>query len=156
MTYGFAVTTRIRATPSQVFWFLADPATAPVIDPAVLSYEPEGGAMAVGVRNQIRVRMLGVPMRMVSETIEWEPGERMTFRSIKPGRPAIGLATHRFDADDDDTTLYTWSMDFVPTGIGGRIVAAAGAALFERNARVQQDRVRRVLEAATRPPPPSC
>jgi len=149
---GFSVTTLIRATPDQVFWFLADPSTAPVIDPAVISYEPIGGTMGLGVRNRIRMKMFGIPLTVMSETIEWEPAERMAFRSIEPGRPAIGLATHRFEACPDGT-LYTWSMDFVPTGVGGRIAAALSAAMFERNAIAQQERVRRVLDAAVRQPP---
>ena len=152
METGFAVTTLIRATPAQVFWFMAEPSTAPVIDPAVISYEPIGGTMGLGVKNRIRVRMLGIPLTVTSETIEWEPVERMSFRSIEPGRPAIGLATHRFEACPDGT-LYTWSMDFVPTGVGGRIAAVLSAAMFERNAIAQQERVRRVLDAAVRQPP---
>ena len=146
---AFSTTTLIRATPNQVFWFLADPTTAPVIDPAVVSYEPEGGVMGLGIRNHIRVRMLGVPLSLVSETTEWEPGDRMTFRSIEPRRPTIGVATHRFVACADGTR-YTWSMDFVPTGAGGRVVAVASVWIFGRNAVAQQERVRRVLEAAVR------
>ena len=119
---GCSVTTRIQATPAQVFWFLADPTTASVIDPAVVSYLPEGGAMGLGVKNQIRMKMLGIPVRLTSETIEWEPGKRMVFRSIKPGRPAVGVATHLFEGCPEGTE-YTWSMAFVPTGIGGRVMA---------------------------------
>ena len=58
---------------------LADPPTASVIDPAVVSYEPEGRTMGLGVRNHIRVKMLGMPVKLTSETIEWEPGSRMGF-----------------------------------------------------------------------------
>ena len=150
---AFSVTTLIRATPDQVFWFLGDPSTATVIDPAVISYEPEGGTMGVGIRNHIRLKMLGIPLSMVSETTEWEPGDRMAFRSIEPGRPAIGLATHRFEACPEGTR-YTWSMDFVPTGVGGQLAAVVAARMLERNAVAQQDRVRRVLEAAVRLPTP--
>jgi hypothetical protein len=150
---SFSMTTLIRATPDQVFWFLADPSTAAVIDPAVVSYEPEGGTMGVGIRNHIRTRMLGIPLSLVSETTGWEPGERMAFRSIEPGRPAIGLATHRFEACSEGTS-YTWSMDFVPTGVGGRLAAVVAARTLERNAIAQQERVRRVLEAAVRLPTP--
>jgi len=152
MKTGFSVTTLIRATPAQVFWFMAEPSTAPVIDPAVISYEPIGGTMGLGVKNRIRVRMLGIPLTVTSETIEWEPAERMSFRSIQPGRPAVGVATHRFEACPDGT-LYTWSMEFVPTVAGGRIAAALSAAMFERNAVAQQERVRRILDAALRQPP---
>ena len=147
MKTAFSVTMRIHASPAQVFWFLADPLTASIIDPAVASYEPEGGTMGLGVMNHIRVRMLGIPLRLTSETIEWEPGSRMGFRSIRPGHPAIGVARHVFEPSPEGT-VSTWSMEFLPTGIGGRYAAATGAALFERNAIAQQDRVRRVLEAA--------
>ncbi len=153
MKTSFSVTTRIRATPAQVFWFLADPLTASFIDPAVVSYEPEGGVMGMGVRNHIRVKMLGIPVKLTSETIEWEPGRRMGFRSIKPRRPAIGVATHLFEQCPDGT-LYTWSMEFLPTCTGGRVIAGLSAALWERNAIVQQERVRRVIDAAVRPVPP--
>lgn len=154
MKTSFSVTTLIRVAPAQAFWFLADPLTASVIDPAVTSYEPEGGTMGLGVRNRIRAKMLGVPMRVTSETIGWEPGEQMVLRSVKPARPAIGIATHRFDACPEGT-MYTWSMEFHPTGRGGRLAAALSTRLFERNARVQQERVRVVLEAALRQPPTS-
>ena len=153
MKTAFSVTTRIKATPARVFWFLADPSTASVIDPAVVSYEPEGGTMGLGVRNHIRVKMLGIPVKLTSETIEWEPVSRMGFRSITPGRPVIGVATHVFEPCSEGT-LYTWSMDFLPTGVGGRVAAALSAALLGRNAIAQGERVRRVLEAAAGPIPP--
>ncbi len=95
MKTGFAVTTLIGATPAQVFWFIAGPATAP---------------------------------------------------DIELRRPAVGVVTHCFD-DRTDGTHYTLSMDFVPTGVGGRVAAAMSAAMFERNAVAQQERVRRVIEA---------
>jgi hypothetical protein len=31
----------MRATPERAFAYLADPTTAPIIDPAVISYEPD-------------------------------------------------------------------------------------------------------------------
>ena len=102
--------------------------------------------VAAGHVNRVRIKMLGIPLTLMSEATEWQPGERMSFRSIEPGRPAIGVATHRFDPCPEGT-LYTWSMDFVPTGLGGRITAVVSAAMFERNAAAQQERVRRVLEA---------
>lgn len=146
---AFSVRTLIRASPSQVFWFLADPLTASVIDPAVVSYEPEGGVMGLGVKNHIRMRLLGLPLKLTSETIAWEPGMRMEFQSLTPRRPATAVATHLFEACDEGTA-YTWSMEFLPNGIGGRAAARASAALLARNAVAQQERVRRVLEAALR------
>ena len=147
MKSGFATTTHIRVPPAAVFRFLADPLTASVIDPAVVHYEPEGGTMGLGVHNHILLRIMGIPMKLTSETTAWKPGQWMEFRSIRPTWPVIAVATHRFQPSPGGTT-YTWSMEFVPTGLGGRLVAALSAAMFERNARAQQQRVRVVLEAA--------
>ena len=99
-----------------------------------------------------RCRTVGIPVKLTSETIEWEPGTRMGFRSIKPGRPVIGVARHLFEPCSEGT-LYTWSMEFVPTAIGGRLIAGVSAAVLGRNALAQGERVRRVLEAAVSPIP---
>jgi ligand-binding SRPBCC domain-containing protein len=147
VTRGFSTTILIRVPPAQVFRFLAEPSTASVIDPAVVRYLPESGAMGLGVRNHIHLRIVGIPMTLTSETTAWEPGRYMEFRSIRPARPVVAVATHRFEAAPDGTT-YTWSMDFIPTGVGGRLVSALSATVFERNAREQQRRVKVVLEAA--------
>ena len=151
MSTSFSVTTHIAASPGQVFAFLADPSTAPVIDPAVVRYEPEGGTMGLGVRNRIRSRIVGIPVTLVSETVEWEPGRTMSFRSVSPATPVAATATHRFERDPLGTT-YTWSMDFRPVGRVGPVAARLAAWFFRRNAVAQQARVRAVLEAAVRLP----
>lgn len=74
MRTSFSVSTTIAASPSQVFRFLANPSTAAVIDPAVVSYEPEGGTMGLGVNNHLRLKFFGVTLTLISETIGWEPG----------------------------------------------------------------------------------
>ncbi len=62
-------------------------------------------------------------------------------------------APHRFDAYEEGT-LYTSPMDFIPTGLGGQFAAVLSAACFRRDAVAQKDRVRTVLEAASRPSTP--
>ena len=116
-------------------------------DQVSVRYEPEGGTMGLGIRNLIHLRIMGVPIRMASMTTAWEPGQRMEFRSIRPSRPVVAEATHRFEPSNDGT-IYTWSMGFIPTGLGGRPIAALAAGVFQRNAREQQRRVKIVLEAA--------
>ncbi len=89
-------------------------------------------------------------MKLTSVTTAWEPGQRMEFRSVRPSRPVVALATHLFEPCITGTD-YTWSMEFTSTGFGGRFMAAVGALMFERNVRGQQERVRVVLEAVTSP-----
>ena len=135
----------MRTSPERAFNYLADPATAHVIDPAVISYEPDTLPMRAGTTNTVRVRMYGIPMTMVSRTVEWEQGRRMVIESIRPARPVRGRATHLFEPHPDGVR-YTWSMEMEPIGFGGRLAARLMTTLMRRNARRQQARFKRAME----------
>ena len=138
----------IRSSPEAAFAYLADPATAPVIDPAVLSYEPDSLPMRAGTTNTIRVRMYGFTVTMVSRTLEWDDGRRMVLESVRPARPVRGMATHTFEPHPEGTR-YTWSMEITPTGFGGRILGRVMTVVMRRNARNQQARFKRVIETGS-------
>ena len=141
----FSESTVIHATPERAFAYLADPATAPIIDPAVISYEPDSLPMRAGTTNTVRVRLFGIPMTMVSRTMEWEEGRRMVLESIRPARPVRGRATHLFEPHPEGVR-YTWSMEMTPVGPGGRVAARLMTVMMRRNARQQQARFKRALE----------
>ena len=141
----FSESVVIRTTPERAFAYLADPATAPVIDPAVISYEPDSLPMRAGTTNTIHVRMYGLPLTMVSRTLEWEEGRRMVVESIRPARPVVARATHLFEPHPDGTR-YTWSMEMVPNGLGGRLMARVMTWAMRRNARRQQARFKQVMQ----------
>ena len=46
--------------------------------------------------------MYGIPMTMVSRTLEWEQGRKMVLESIRPARPVRGRATHLFKRAMED------------------------------------------------------
>ena len=106
---------RLPVPAPFAFAFLADPSTAPVIDPAVREYRPDHLPMAVGTRNLIRLRMWGIPLRVVSVVRDWEEGHRMVMENVKPRRPVTVTATHIFEPDGDACS-YTWAMGSRPTG----------------------------------------
>ena len=141
----FSESTVIHATSERAFAYLADPATAPIIDPAVISYEPDSLPMRAGTTNTVRVRLFGIPMTMVSRTMEWEEGRRMVLESIRPARPVRGRATHLFEPHPEGVR-YTWSMEMTPVGPGGRVAARLMTVMMRRNARQQQARFKRALE----------
>lgn len=136
---SFSETTTLAVPAEYAFAFLADPSTAPVIDPAVREYTPDSLPMRVGTRNLIRFRMWGVPVRAVSVVREWEPGRRMVMENVQPSWPVRAVATHTF-VPDGDGCHYTWAMDFHssdPLGaLGGRIFAR----FMHSNAKGQQRR----------------
>jgi carbon monoxide dehydrogenase subunit G len=138
----------IKVPPAAAFAYLADPTTASVIDPAVLSYEPDSLPLRAGTVNTVRVRLYGIPTTMVSRTVEWEEGRRMVLESIQPARPIRGAATHLFEPHAEGT-LYTWSMEMTPTGFGGRVFGRVMTIIMRRNARKQQARFKRVMETGS-------
>ena len=138
---GFAEHIRLPVPAAFAFDFLADPATAPVIDPAVREYRPDELPMRVGTRNLIRFRMWGLPVRAVSVVREWEPGRRMVMEGIEPTRPIRALATHTFEPDGDGCT-YTWAMTFEAIGLVGRALGPRFARFMHQNAKAQQVRFR--------------
>lgn len=149
----FSESVFISATPEDAFDYLGDPRTARIIDPAVVYYRPERLPMGVGIRNHIKARGFGVPLRMISETKVWEPGRLMVIESVTPGRPFKATATHRFEPQHGGV-VYTWRMEFAPNAIGGGIAAALACRFMRRNARKQQATFRRILETPPEARPP--
>lgn len=143
---SFSESIEISVSPEEAFDFLADPQTAHIIDPAVVYYRPERVPMDVGVRNHIKARFYGVPMKFVSEVKVWEPGHRMVLKNIKPDRPVRAVATHLFERHER-STRYTWSMEIHRTGPGGALIARIFRRLMQRNARKQQARFKEIIES---------
>lgn len=135
----------IGVAPDVAFAYLADPSTAPVIDPAVVWYRPESLPMRVGVHNHIKAKIYGVPFQAESIVTEWEEGHRMVLDSVKPSYPLRARAVHLFEQHPEGT-LYTWSMEITPS-LGGAPAAWMFTRFMRRNARKQQGRLKRVLEA---------
>ena len=142
---GFSESIVIKATPQEVFDFLADPATAPAIDPAVISYEPDTDPMDIGTKNKIRFRMFGLPLTMYSKVNDWQRGRLMVIESVKPSWPVRGVATHSFEPHQGGT-LYTWSMEISPTKPGGFLFSGLFNRFMRKNAKSQQQRFKDAME----------
>jgi hypothetical protein len=82
---------------------------ARVIDPAVRSWTPESEPIGVGTPFTIRGRLGAVPIRGTNETVTWDPPHLAVYRTVRPTWPFRMTAEHRFDADGDDRTRYTWT-----------------------------------------------
>lgn len=127
----------LRASPGEAFAYLGDPTTATTIDPAVISYVSNTNPMTVGTVNTIKVRLFGLRLTMMSQVLSWKEGDSMVIESIRPAAPVKAVATHTFEPHPDGT-LYTWAMEFVPTGFGGRLAAKFMCRFMHQNARKQQ------------------
>ena len=147
---GFSESIALDVPSEYAFDFLADPATAPMIDPSVIEYVPDEVPMKPGVRVKIRMRAWGVPTSIESMVVEWVPGARMVMRGVRPSRPMIVTATHTFATRSESGCTYTWAMTFGPNAPLGRIVAALSCRYMHRNARRQQERFKMQVESRWR------
>jgi Polyketide cyclase / dehydrase and lipid transport len=143
---GFSVSTGFEVPAGYAFDFLADPSTAPVIDPAISEYVPDSRPMREGTRNRIRFRLWGLPVRAVSVVRVWEPGHRMVMANERPARPVRAVATHLFDPDGPDRCTYTWQIDFEPTVPLGGLPARLLCRAMRANANAQQQRFKAEVE----------
>lgn len=141
----FSESIDLKVSPAAAFAYLGDPTTATIIDPAVVSYEPSSVPMAVGTVNTVKVRMFGLRLTTVTRVLVWEEGRRMVIESVRPSKPVKGIATHLFEPHPEGT-LYTWAMEIVPTGFGGRLAAKFFRRFMQRNARKQQLRFKEQIE----------
>lgn len=143
---AFSESVVLSASPLEAFAYLGDPKTATTLDPAVVSYEADPVPMNVGTVNRVKARLGILPVSMTTRVTEWEEGRRMVIETVRPARPFRAVATHLFEPHPDGT-LYTWSMDFVPTFPGGGLVAAVASRMMRRAVRAQQQRFRQIMQS---------
>lgn len=136
----------MRTSPAKAFAYLRDPATATIVDPAVISYEPDSIPMRTGTRNRVRARLGWIPVTMTTKVLAWEEGKRMVIESVRPSRPFKATATHLFESHADGT-LYTWSMEFAPNLPGGGLAARLASRFMRRAVRAQQRRFKEIMES---------
>ena len=122
--------TLLPSPPLAAFEAVHDPATAPLIDPAVREWTPDREPVGVGTRFRIRGRLGVIPIRGTSEVDTWEPPHRSRFRSVAPDWPFRMTATHEFEAVGERSTSYRWSITFEEVSRVGRPFVALSARLF--------------------------
>jgi hypothetical protein len=71
----------------QAWAILADTPRMVDLDPLLISYEPENGAMEEGTLNRVRSRVGPFPATLTTRTEILEPPHRAVFVSVKPSKP---------------------------------------------------------------------
>ena len=128
--------------PDRAFAIVGDPENGPKIDPMIIRYEPEGGAMREGGLNHIRGRVFGIPIQIVSVTREWDPPRRMVLENIKPARPVRMRLTQTFEPHRHGTLL-TYHADLDGFGPAARVFRWFIARNFNQAKRRVLDLIRR-------------
>ena len=116
----------------DVFAALMSPEIAPLIDPAVRTWEPDRRPIGVGTEFRIRGRFQWLPVRGRSRVTVWDRPAQAVFESLGPTWPLRLIAMHSCEAHDGTTTRYTWSIT-VEHGAVGRLIARRFAGLVDKS-----------------------
>ncbi len=137
----------IRATPGDVFAFLANPVTMRIANPSLIAYEPDSIPMRVGTRCRVKGRMFGVTYSIEHVVTAWDEGRSAAMEVERCAGPGFGRATITvlFEPHDEGTR-YTSSIEYRPNGLGSGLLTTIGAIFSRRVLRMEQDRLRRILE----------
>jgi len=148
-------TTVLPRPPAIAFAVVMSPETAPLIDPAVRTWEPDARPIGIGTRFTIRGRLGLIPIFATSEVVAWTPPLLAEFRSVRPDWPFRMTASHRF-ADRDGETDYTWAITFHELNVIARPLIAIAARLFRRAFAAQAGALTRYLvQLPAEAPPPA-
>ena len=116
----------------DVFAALMSPEIAPLIDPAVKTWQPDRRPIGMGTEFTIRGRFQWLPIRGRSRVTVWDRPVRAVFESLGPTWPMRLIAVHSCEAHDGAGTRYTWSIT-IEHGALGRLIARRLATLVDRS-----------------------
>ena len=129
----------LPASPESSWKFVVD--RGDEIEP--LKFESRGEQRA-GTLNDLSGRMAGIPIRVVSRTVEWDPPRRCVFESVKPSWPISTRIIETFEPSRTDTR-HTIHYEVTPSGLLGRLPALLVCRLMRRSRRQYQERLRDAL-----------
>ena len=136
-------TTRIAASPEQVFEFLAEPKRWSEYDPTLVEATPSD-RLVVGATGIIRNRVgPGMTAKATWTTTEFEPPTRVTQRLRGKGYELTEAV--QLTAVDGGTELHD-VITLLPTSLGGRLFVALSRGIVTRDLRRRSGRLKALLE----------
>lgn len=121
----FKETVDLATTSERAFWFTVTPDKPADIDPAVDYWQPQELPPGIGTDNHFNMRILGVPVRMVSRFVEFDPPHRFAIVGVRPRMGRWVRMTNAVDDIDSGGCRYT-----VVVEIGRPLWAAPVAAMM--------------------------
>ncbi len=143
--HRFSESVELAVPGPYVFAFLMDVSKAKEIDPAVIEFVCEPYPPRVGTRNKICFRMWGLRWRATTIVEELVENRRGVIRSLKPSWPLQMRVTHSVDPTPSGCR-YTWATEFTTRNPIGIPFAIMMNRFFRNNARVQQQRLKAIVE----------
>jgi hypothetical protein len=117
---------RIDCPLNRVFPFFADARNLDRLTPPWLHFSirtPTPIDMRPGTRIEYRIRWHGLPLRWLTEIVEWLPERRFVDQQLR-GPYRLWHHTHEFEADGDATLVHDRVVYALPFGPLGRLAHA--------------------------------
>jgi len=140
---------RLPAPPGEVFPFFADAGNLEAITPPFLRFRiltPRPIPMHAGTLIEYRLRLHGVPVRWLTEIVDWEPGVRFVDRQVR-GPYAVWHHTHTFTPDRSGGTVMRDTVRYALPG--GPLGAVAHRLLVRRDLETIFDHRRAAIARGT-------
>jgi uncharacterized protein YndB with AHSA1/START domain len=142
-------TTRIAASPEQVFEFLVDPTRWVQYDPTLAEVTPSD-RLVVGATGIVRNRRLFMTAKATWRTTQLEAPMRVTQELRGIGyRLTEAVRLTPMDGGTDMHVIET----LLPTSLGGRLFVALSRGIMERDLRARSGRLKALLEQRATPAP---
>jgi hypothetical protein len=125
-----------------VFAYLADTASFPAVDRALIDYQPRG-VLSEGLAGTFTHRRGGMTAR-TTWRVEWlEPPSRLRVSIQGMG---YGMESSVELAEDGEGTLARFVDSVWPTSLPGRVLVALSGAIMRRDLRARAARLKTILE----------
>jgi hypothetical protein len=147
---GFAVerVLDIDRAPSDVFDFLADTASFPAVDLALVDYQPRG-RLVEGLEGTFTHRRGGMTARTTWRVEELVAPTRLRVSIAGLGYGMESLAELARDGDGEGEGTVARFVDAVwPTNLYGRVLVALSGGIMRRDLRARADRLKAILESS--------
>lgn len=126
MTHLIERRQRIARPAGEVFAFFSDATNLDLLTPPWLHFQvrtPLPIAMRVGTRIEYTIRWYGLPIRWLTEIVEWASGRQFVDTQLR-GPYRLWRHTHRFISDGRGTIMEDEVRYALPLGPVGRLAHA--------------------------------
>lgn len=129
---AFSEVVDLATTADRAFWFTVTPDKPADFDPAVDYWQPQELPPRVGTENRFNMRILGLPVRMVSRFTEFDAPRRFVIEGVRPRVGRWTRMTNEVDVLESGGARFVSSVE-VRYPAWGRPIAAVMSAILRRS-----------------------
>jgi ligand-binding SRPBCC domain-containing protein len=146
---AFTEVVDLSTTTRRAFWFGVRPDTLADLDPSYEYWQPQELPPRVGTENHLRMKVFGVPLKVVSRFDEFDPPHRFVVDGVRPPPARWSRITATFEDLPNGATRFTYSME-IRYPLLGALIARIIASVIRRGIRTSVRRTTEIYRGAGR------